>query len=61
LEDPAAPPDDPPYEIWAFFAEAADVAQLREEEIVGVRGRLVFINASNIFLGDCQLFDTKGG
>jgi hypothetical protein len=61
LEDPSAPPDDPPYEIWAFFVDPSDVMDLREEEIVSVRGKVVFINASNIFLGDCQILASKDG
>jgi hypothetical protein len=51
LEDLGAPLDDPSGEIWVFFADLADVKRLREAEIVAVRGRLVFINASNIFWG----------
>jgi hypothetical protein len=55
---PGTAPDDPPHAIWAFFVEPDDVAQLREQETVAVRGKIVFINASNIFLGDCQLIDS---
>ncbi|HSF33420.1 MAG TPA: hypothetical protein VLK82_23485 [Candidatus Tectomicrobia bacterium] len=51
-------PDDPPHAIWAFFTDPGDVAQLREHETVAVRGKIVFINAGNIFLGDCQLTDS---
>jgi hypothetical protein len=51
-------PDDPPHAIWAFFVDPDDVAQLREQETVAVRGKIVFINAENIFLGDCQLTDS---
>jgi hypothetical protein len=57
-QDPGATPDDPPHAIWAFFAEADDVAQLRKQETVTVRGKIVFINASNIFLGDCRLINS---
>jgi hypothetical protein len=31
------------------------------DEIIAVRGRLLFINASNIFLRDCQIIDFKDG
>jgi hypothetical protein len=55
---PGTAPDDPPHAIWAFFVDPDDVAQLREQETVPVRGKIVFINASNIFLGDCQLIDS---
>jgi hypothetical protein len=61
LEDPGAPADDPPYAIWAFFVDPSDVVELREEGIVAVRGKVVFINASNIFLGDCQMLTAKDG
>jgi hypothetical protein len=57
-EYPGTAPDDPPHAIWAFFVDPDDVAQLREQETVAVRGKIVFINASNIFLGDCQLIDS---
>jgi hypothetical protein len=57
-EDPGTAPDDPPHAIWAFFVDSDDVAQLREQETVAVRGKIVFINAGNIFLGDCQLIDS---
>jgi hypothetical protein len=55
---PGTAPDDPPHAIWAFFVDPDDVAQLREQETVAVRGKIVFINAGNIFLGDCQLMDS---
>ena len=55
---PGTAPDDPPHAIWAFFGDPDDVAQLREQETVAVRGKIVFINADNIFLGDCQLIDS---
>ena len=58
---PDTPPDDPPHTIWAFFADPADVAQLQEEETVAMRGKIVFINTDNIFLGDCRLLDSKEG
>jgi hypothetical protein len=48
-------PDDPAHAIWAFFVDPDDVAQLRKQETVAVRGKIVFINAGNIFLGDCRL------
>jgi hypothetical protein len=51
-------PDNPPHAIWAFFVDPDDVAQLREQETVAVRGKIVFINAANIFLGDCRLIDS---
>jgi hypothetical protein len=57
-EYPGTTPDDPPHAIWAFFVDPDDVAQLREQETVAVRGKIVFINADNIFLGDCQLMDS---
>jgi hypothetical protein len=57
-EYPGTAPDDPPHAIWAFFVDPDDVAQLREQETVAVRGKIVFINAGNIFLGDCQLIDS---
>jgi hypothetical protein len=57
-EYPGTAPDDPPHAIWAFFVDPDDVAQLREQETVAVRGKIVFINADNIFLGDCQLIDS---
>jgi hypothetical protein len=57
-EYPGTGPDDPPHAIWAFFIDPADVAQLREQETVAVRGKIVFINAGNIFLGDCRLIDS---
>ncbi len=58
---PDTPPADPSHTIWAFFADPADVAQLREQETVAMRGKIVFINADNIFLGDCRLLDSKEG
>jgi hypothetical protein len=57
-EYPGTAPDDPPHAIWTFFVDPDDVAQLREQETVAVRGKIVFINADNIFLGDCQLIDS---
>jgi hypothetical protein len=48
-------PEGPPHAIWAFFVDPDDVAQLRKQETVAVRGKIVFINASNIFRGDCRL------
>jgi hypothetical protein len=57
-EYPGTAPDDLPHAIWAFFVDPDDVAQLREQETALVRGKIVFINASNIFLGDCQLIDS---
>jgi hypothetical protein len=51
----------PPHTIWAFFVDPADVAQLRVGETVAVRGKIVFINTGNIFLGDCQLLDPEQG
>jgi hypothetical protein len=58
---PGTTSEDPPHAIWAFFADPADVAQLREQETMTVRGKIVFINAGNIFLGDCQLLDSGEG
>jgi hypothetical protein len=57
-EYPGTAPDDPPHAVWAFFVDPDDVAQLRAQETVAVRGKIVFINADNIFLGDCQLIDS---
>jgi hypothetical protein len=57
-EYPGTAPDDPPHAIWAFFVDPDDVAQLQEQETMAVRGKIVFINAGNIFLGDCQLIDS---
>src|SRR5262245_24007162 len=37
-EYPGTAPDDPPHAIWAFFVDPDDVAQLREQETVAVRG-----------------------
>jgi hypothetical protein len=58
---PGTTSEDLPHAIWAFFADPADVAQLREQETMTVRGKIVFINAGNIFLGDCQLLDSGEG
>ena len=58
---PATPPADPSHTIWAFFVDPADVAQLHKQETVAMRGKIVFINADNIFLGDCRLLDAKEG
>lgn len=58
---PGTASEDPPHAIWAFFADPVDVAQLREHETMTVRGKIVFINAGNIFLGDCQLLDSGKG
>jgi hypothetical protein len=58
---PDTPPADPSHTIWAFFADPADVAQLREQETVAMRGKIVFINADNIFLGDCRLLGSREG
>lgn len=60
-EDPGAPPDVPPYTVWSFFTDQADVAQLREDRQVTVRGKIVFLNAGNIFLGDCSLLGAAEG
>jgi hypothetical protein len=57
-EYPGTAPDGPPHAIWAFFVDPDDIARLREQETVAVRGKIVFINASNIFLGECQLIDS---
>ena len=59
---PGSPPDDrPPYAVWAFFTDQADIAQLREDHQVTVQGKIVFLNAGNIFLGDCQLLRSREG
>lgn len=58
---PGTASEDPPHTIWAFFVDPVDVAQLRKQEPMTVRGKIVFINASNIFLGDCQLLDAGEG
>jgi hypothetical protein len=59
---PGSPPDDrPPYAVWAFFTDQADIAQLREDHQVAVQGKIVFLNAGNIFLGDCQLLSSREG
>ena len=58
---PGSPPDDPPYAVWAFFTDQADIAQLREDQQVVVQGKIVFLNAGNIFLGDCQLLSSREG
>jgi hypothetical protein len=55
---PGTTPDHPPHAIWAFFIDPDDVAQLRVEETMAVRGKIVFINAGNIFLGDCRLINS---
>jgi hypothetical protein len=55
---PGRAPDNPPHAIWAFFTDPDDVAQLQVEETVAVRGKIVFINAGNIFLGDCRLINS---
>jgi len=57
-ESPGTGTADPPHAIWAFFVDPDEVAQLREQETMTVRGKIVFINAGNIFLGDCQLIDS---
>jgi hypothetical protein len=56
---PDTPPADPSHTIWAFFVDPTDAAHLQEQEAVAVRGKIVFINADNIFLGDCRLLDSK--
>jgi hypothetical protein len=58
---PDVPPADPSHTIWAFFVDPADVAQLQEQQTVAMRGKIVFINADNIFLGDCRLLDSDEG
>ena len=58
---PDTPPDNPSHTVWAFFADPADVAQLQEQEAVAMRGKIVFINADNIFLGDCRLLGSREG
>jgi hypothetical protein len=60
-KSPDMPPDNPSHTVWAFFAGPVDVAQLREQETVAMRGKIVFINADNIFLGDCRLLDSREG
>ena len=58
---PGTASEDPPHTIWAFFVDPVDVARLRKQETMTVRGKIVFINAGNIFLGDCQLLDSGKG
>jgi hypothetical protein len=58
---PGTAADDRPHAIWAFFVDPADVAQLRKQQTVAVRGKIVFINAGNIFLGDCRLLSAEQG
>lgn len=58
---PGAPPDDPLYAVWTFFTDQADIAQLREDQQLTVRGKIVFMNAGNIFLGDCRLLSASEG
>ena len=58
---PGSAPDDPPYAVWAFFTEQADIAQLGEDQEVAVHGKIVFMNAGNIFLGPCQLLTASEG
>jgi hypothetical protein len=60
-EYPSTTPEDPPHAIWAFFVDPADGAQLREQETVELRGKIVFSNAGNIFLGNYQFLDAKQG
>ena len=56
---PGLPPDDPPYAVRAFFTDQADIAQLRKDQQIAVHGRIVFLTAGNIFLGDCQLLSSR--
>jgi hypothetical protein len=60
-KSPDTPPADPPHSIWAFFVDPADVAQLQVHVTVAMRGKIVFINTDNIFLGDCRLLDSREG
>jgi hypothetical protein len=51
----------PLYEVSAFFTAQEDVARLRQDQQVAVHGKIVFINAGNIFLGDCRVRGSDEG